>query len=181
MSSGAQDYSWLSLAFCFGECYGGHIYLLLRALVNPRLPSIMTTGGITSAFLVTWYPEQNPFLLNPPLYNLTPGPDAPTRPDNKRFALASAQSTGINPLCMSYGPNPLFMAGHLDTLRLPFAEYRRPPPIKEAQLSDDMVFLEQICRHTTDTALFTIRVGKDIRLLKVVSSKHTTAAMIYRS
>ena len=85
---------------------------------------------------------------------------------------------GVNPLYMSYGTNPLLIADpRLVAQRLPFTEYRRPPPVKPAQLLDDIVFLEQICRHTSGIALFTVRVGGVIRLLKVVSPKHATTAM----
>lgn len=131
----------------------------------------MMTKVYDPSTLLPMYPEQNPFLLELPPSNLTPWPDPYERYDTEEFrnaALAIVQTRGVNPLHMAYGSHPLVFRNDSDTEAVPpFTAYERPVSIPQTNLPDDVVFLEQIWRHTEATALFTVCVAGTIRLLKV--------------
>lgn len=130
----------------------------------------MTTLNISSAILDV-YPETSPFDLDPIPYNLTPAPPR-TVGDTEAFRVAArevAYSTAENPLWQSYGSNPLLIYDpRLIAAKLPLSDYKPPPSMEKATLSEKLVFLERI-NPDGNAPLFTVRVGDTIRLLKVVS------------
>ncbi|KAI9061099.1 hypothetical protein FKP32DRAFT_1729673 [Trametes sanguinea] len=129
--------------------------------------------------LLPKYPEQNPFHLVPPPFNLTPGPDISAQSDTEELreaALAIAKSTGFNPLAATYGTHPLLLRNdnHVKDSKLPFRAYCRPKPLNEITLPEDVVFLKQIWHVAKKTALFIVRVAGEIRLLKVWPERQTS-------
>ncbi|EKM52941.1 uncharacterized protein PHACADRAFT_147241 [Phanerochaete carnosa HHB-10118-sp] len=56
---------------------------------------------------------------------------------------------------------------------MPLTKYERPPPLQKAVLKDELVFLEQI-NPKGSTALFKIRVGERVLLLKMFRNKEVS-------
>lgn len=123
--------------------------------------------------IVLGYPESNPFEADCPPYNLVPWSlQRARRNDTPEFiaaTLAMAHKSGINPLSMWYGYNPLEVHEEsIQNLELPLVSYRaRPPPLARAILQEPLTFLTQISSRGA-SYIYEVRVGQDIRLLKVV-------------
>lgn len=118
------------------------------------------------------YPEQNMFDSVPPLPTLTPySLEFFASLDTPEFRAAcrdEAARTGFNPLALSYGTNLLALAGPRSSWTdFPFKSYKKPPPLVEAILPKEAVLLEQLNKQG-NTLLFTVRVGNETRLLKIV-------------
>lgn len=130
------------------------------------------TAQVASSSLVNCYPEQNPFEMDPPPYNLTPRSmkyftDLDT-PEFIAAALAIARKSGMNPLYMMYGTNPLFLADRrLLYAKLPPIPYEKPPPLEQITLPDDVEFFEEINKNGNNFVI-PVRIGNDVRLLKIV-------------
>lgn len=127
---------------------------------------------LASTMLVV-YPEKNPFDIDPPVVNLTPfARDDECNYDLPEFiAAARAQAkknAGLNPLYMWYGNNPLAVhEEHLFYDELPLTSYEQPPPLLKVILEEPIEFLEQL-HPQGDSYIYKVRVGEDVRLLKVV-------------
>lgn len=132
-----------------------------------------TTSRSTASEIVLGYPENNPFEADCPPYNLVPwSRQSERRDDTPEFiaaARAMAERNGVNPLWMWYGHNPLIV--HEESVRdldLPLVSYQgRPPPLTRAELQQPLEFLEQI-NPLGSSYIYKVRVGQDVRLLKVV-------------
>ena len=131
------------------------------------------------ATILAAYPEQNPFLFDPPLFNLTPASqkfilDLLDTPEFLAAALAIAQNKYVNPLCFMYCTNPLSTTDlRLREVSFPLVAYKRPPPLPLISLPLDTQYLNQLNKDGT-TMIFTVRVDGEVRLLKIVSlgSRH---------
>ena len=129
------------------------------------------TSNVTST-LVYSYPEQSPFELDAPPYNLTPpSSKALTAVDTPEFleaVLKQAQNTGFNPLATMYGTNPLYIADRrLLGAQLPPMAYKKPPPLEEIELPEDAEFVQQLNKGG-NTVIVVTRVQDQLRLLKIV-------------
>jgi hypothetical protein len=117
------------------------------------------------------YPEENPFHSIPPIYNLTPytaaGDIAFDSPEFRAAALDIAQRSGVNLLRWQYGTNPFILFSD-PCQEFPLDKYTPPPPLQQAILPDDAVFLQQINKHG-NAILVTVSVQNEIRLVKIVS------------
>lgn len=124
------------------------------------------------AYLVSSYPEQNPFEMDPPPYGLTPLSleflIASDTPELRAAALAIAEKTGINPFFTMYGYNPIHLWDARLLLKdLPLVDYRSPSPLQEITLPENVEFVEQVNKRG-NTPLFTFRADGETRLLKIV-------------
>ena len=124
------------------------------------------------------YPEENPFSLTPPVYNLVPRPDPEIldTPELKQAALKIANKTAVNVFRGMNGRYP-FLFAEADAANVlaepvPFTEYRVPPPLAMVSLSDDVEFVSQV-NEQGNSPMFLIRVGDGMRLLKIVSSSNS--------
>ena len=127
-----------------------------------------TTFGST---FVKSYPETNPFDFAPPLWNLSPLPLDVARHDTQAIrdaACAAANSSGNNPFYGAYGSCPLALYDYeLYGAELPPITYTPPPPLERAVLCAPLEFLAVI-NPKGNTLAFKVRVGDDVRFLKVV-------------
>lgn len=109
-------------------------------------------------------------MLDPPPYNLTPYPpdDSGDTPEFRAAACDVASKTALNPLAGTYGTCPVHVVDMRMILAdMPLTKYKRPPPLQKAVLTDKLVVLERI-NPKGSTALFKIRVGEQVFLLKMV-------------
>lgn len=136
----------------------------------------MTTSTYDPVSILLTYPKTNPYDLDPPPFNLIPQPDPAVTfltPELKAAALAVAQRTAVNVFYKINGQYP-FALGNADRDRVykeqtPFVEYRKPPPLQQESLPDDVRFLERINEHG-HTPVFVVEVEGQRRLLKIVRS-----------
>ncbi|KIP05260.1 hypothetical protein PHLGIDRAFT_162018 [Phlebiopsis gigantea 11061_1 CR5-6] len=116
------------------------------------------------------YPENNPFDSNPPLWNLSPFPLDAQRHDTQAVrdaACAAANSSGSNPFYGAYGPCPLAIYDSgIYGAKLPPITYAAPSPLERATVHAPLQFLAVISP-TGNTLAFKVRIGDDVRLLKV--------------
>ncbi|KIP04408.1 hypothetical protein PHLGIDRAFT_120719 [Phlebiopsis gigantea 11061_1 CR5-6] len=130
----------------------------------------MTSQNISSA-IVTSYPEENLYEMDPPVFNLTPkSMEAFLALDTPEFlqgALQQTRKTGVNPLFLMHGTSPLYLADRrLAYARLPLSAYQKPPPLPEIELPDDVAFVEQLNKQG-NTVLVVVRIGGELRLVKI--------------
>ena len=142
--------------------------------IGTSLPqTIMTTTSHRPMDAYRHYPEKNPYDIRPPVYTLVPYPDVDNvdTPQLKQVARDVANRTGINVLNGMCGQCPLLMAelGGLEVYEnpVPFAGYRRPPPLSKTSLPDDVAFVQQV-NVGGSTSIFVVRTGGLLRLLKIV-------------
>lgn len=124
------------------------------------------------------YPEKNPFDADPVIAGLPPWTETwelelrEDLPELRAAALAQANKTGYNPLWSWFGTNPLIILDErLKSTDLPFKSYVIPPPLPQAQLFSPISFMEHMVS-TGKTRTYKVRVGEDIRLLKLVRHIH---------
>lgn len=122
--------------------------------------------------LLMEYPEESPFDIDPPVYNLSPL----TREEDCDFDLpefiagvnAQWRRTGLNPLYMWYGCNPLIVRDYdLFDEKLPLTSYEQPPPLPRAEFEGPIEFLERLDPRGS-SYVFKVRIGGEVRFLKVV-------------
>lgn len=136
----------------------------------------------TTCSLYDIYPEQNPFELHPPVYQLRPRAPKKWASDTQEFrdaARAIAERTAQNPLALCYGTNPLVVLDpeSIDVECTQFPNYKPPPPLPQASLQGRMEFLERI-HPSGHTPLFTVRVDGHVRLLKVVRNDYSVYCLM---
>lgn len=144
----------------------------------------MTTLQMSSVIVLS-YPEQNPFEMDPPPFNLTPETSkiwAREReldtPEFIAAARAQTSKSGCNPLWTWFGTNPLVIYDErIKKAVLPFKNYVVPSPLQEAALSSDFVYLERV-NPKGNTPLYKVRIGDDIRLLKIVRTSSVMRKLI---
>lgn len=150
----------------------------------PRTPrsSPKSRRSVASEIAVS-YPESNPFKWESPPWNLSPrSRDHECAEDTPAFiaaALEQAGRNGINPLWSWYGHNPLLVYEERILYGdFPLDSYQgSPPPLPRAELQHPIEFLEQLNPHGV-SYIYKVRVGQDIRLLKVVSLSPFTPRII---
>ena len=131
----------------------------------------MTSHNVSAAIMTT-YPEQNLFGMDPPIYNLTPqSMEAFLELDIPEFlqgALQQTRTTGVNPLFLMYGTSPLYLANQrLQFARFPLLGYQKPPSLPNIELPNNVEFVEQLNKHG-NTVLVVVRINNELRLLKIV-------------
>lgn len=121
------------------------------------------------------YPENSPFDMDPPLYNLVPKPNDSGRYDTAQLvaeAKAIAEKTDINPFLSMYGSNPLMLEGDIRVVHMPMNAYREPPTLPEISLPHDFTFIEQI-NPNGNSPVFMVAFNGEICLLKIVSPRRS--------
>lgn len=134
----------------------------------------MTTLQTASAILLC-YPERNPFEMDPPAYNLTPSigitwamEKSMDTPEFIAAARAQAQKTGCNPLWTWFGTNPLAIYDErIQRADLPFNGYTVPPPLPRIDSPSDLTYIERV-NARGNNPMYKVRIGDDVRLLKLV-------------
>ena len=135
----------------------------------------MTSNAYSPLDVYRSYPEQDPYSLNPPAFNLIPLPDPAAvwdTPELRQAALNAANKQGRNPFHTMHHCYP-FLLAEVDIDRVldepvPLTEYREPPPLAKIDLPENVQFVRQINEHG-NTPTFVVRMGDTTRLLKVVS------------
>ena len=90
-------------------------------------------------------------------------------PEFLAAALAIARRSGVNPLTIMYGTNPLMLTDvRLTCTHFPLNTYKRPPPLQKITLPEGVVFEQQLHKGGNNI-LLTVRIGSELRLLKLVS------------
>lgn len=132
----------------------------------------MTSTNYRPLDIYRRYPEENPYELQPPVYNLIPfqDEDEVDTPLFKHAALDIARRTGINVLALSYGQYP-FLLGRIDETEVaknpaPITQYQPPPQLPKAELPDNVVFVKQRNK-TGNMPIFIVKIGNEERFLKI--------------
>ncbi|EKM51385.1 uncharacterized protein PHACADRAFT_178020 [Phanerochaete carnosa HHB-10118-sp] len=137
----------------------------------------MMSGLDIGAAILQHYPEQNFFDANPPLPNLSPFSLEIFHSNDTPELLAACRDmvakSGLNPLSLSYGTNLLDVREYrLFETHYPLEDYQKPPPLQMTSLPKEAVLMEQLNKRG-NTLMFTVRLGEEIRLLKIFTDRDT--------
>ncbi|KAJ3553829.1 hypothetical protein NM688_g3409 [Phlebia brevispora] len=124
--------------------------------------------------LVSTYPEQNPFTIDPPVPNLTPveSPDVLKKITLEAIptALETARRTALNPFMSLYGDNPLEAAeGVAGRNAPPLTSYVQPPPLPQLTV-ENLEFLTKL-NPTGRTPVYKVRIDDTVYALKMFRDK----------